>query len=194
MRTRIIVIGAFLCAAVLPAILAVVLYLQERHVPCRWSADYCSPLDNLIFAGAVVRGCAVTLIIVGLTCGALVYWRWRLHGTRHWSVILVAGAISAILVLGSMVIWALAQAALDTYAQLFNSVPAGAAKESHEAITFLNQLEGAMHGFIWLGRALVIIVGVAVTAYAFRIWHTFDIQERNLERALEYKYLPHKHH
>jgi hypothetical protein len=192
-RTRIIVIGAFLCAAVLTAILAVVLYLQARHIPCQWSADYCSPLGNLIFAGAVVRGCAVTLIIVGVTCGVLVYWRWRLHGTRHWSVILVAGAIGVILVLGSTAIWALSQAALDTYVQFYNSVPAGAAEDSREAINFLHQVEGAMDGFIWLGRALVIIVGVAVTACALKIWQYFDIQQRNTTRALEYKYLPHKH-
>jgi hypothetical protein len=103
---RVIAIGAFLCAAVFPAILAAALSMQARHVPCRWTADYRSPLDNLLFEGAVA------LIIVGLARGALIYWRWRLHDTLHWPVILVDGAT---LVLGITVVWALSRAALDTY-------------------------------------------------------------------------------
>jgi hypothetical protein len=39
MRTRVIVIGAFRCAALLPAVLAAVLSMQARHVHCIWSAD-----------------------------------------------------------------------------------------------------------------------------------------------------------
>jgi hypothetical protein len=144
----------------------------------------------LVFAGAVVRGCAVALIIVGLARGALVYWWWRLHGTLHWPVILVGVAM---LVLGIVVVWWLSQATLDTYAQLYNSVPVGVAKGSSAAITFLNQVEGAMEGFIWLGRTLAIITGVAVTACAVRIWAAFDIQNRNKEHALQYQYLPHNH-
>lgn len=191
MRMRIIVVVAFLCAAVLFAVLAATLYMQARHVPCRWTTDYCSPLDNLIFEGAVVRGCAVALIIVVLARGALIYWRWRLHETTLWSVILVEGAM---LVLGIAVVWALSQAALDTYTQLYSSVPIGAAGRSREVLVFLNQLDRATGDFYWLGRALAITTGLAVVACAVRIWHTFDIEQRNTTRALQYKYLPHKHY
>jgi hypothetical protein len=104
------------------------------------------------------------------------------------SVVLVGGVM---LVSGIVIVWWLSQAALDTYIQLYKSVPAGAAKDSSEAVAFLNQVEGAMDGFIWLGRALAIITGVAVTACAVRIWTAFDIQNRNKEHALQY--MPHKH-
>src|SRR4029077_7727202 len=137
------------------------------------SADYCSPLSNLVFAGAVVRGCVVALITVGLARGALVYWRWRWNETIHWSVVLIGGVM---LVLGIVIVWWLSQAALDTYVQLYKSIPAGATKDSSEAVAFLNQVEGARDGFIWLGRALAIITGVAVTACSVRIWTAFDIQ------------------
>jgi hypothetical protein len=62
MRTRLIVIGAFLCAAVLPAALAASLYAQARHTPCVWSADNCGLLNNILSAGVVIRGCAVVLL------------------------------------------------------------------------------------------------------------------------------------
>ena len=71
MRARLIVIGAFLCAAILPAALAASLYTQARHVPCVWSAENCGLLNNVLSAGAVIRGCAVVLLVQGIARLAL---------------------------------------------------------------------------------------------------------------------------
>ena len=71
MRARLIVIGAFLCAVILPAGLAASLYTQARHVPCVWSAENCGLLNNVLSAGAVIRGCAVVLLVQGIARLAL---------------------------------------------------------------------------------------------------------------------------
>jgi hypothetical protein len=76
MRARLIVIGAFLCAAVLPTTLAASLYAQARHVPCVWSADYCVPLNGLILDGSILRGSAIVFGAEAITRGALSGWHW----------------------------------------------------------------------------------------------------------------------
>jgi hypothetical protein len=57
MRTRLIIIGALLCAAIQPAALAASVHAQARHSRRHCNVDCCVPLNSLIFNGGILRAC-----------------------------------------------------------------------------------------------------------------------------------------
>lgn len=119
MRTRLIVISAFVCVAVLPAALVASLYAQARHVPCVWSAQNCGLLNNLLSAGVVIRGCAVVVLVQGAV--RLAFRFRRAHEHIRW----LSLCVDAILLLLFVALdWGLSQAALDAYAHFYSTAPA----------------------------------------------------------------------
>jgi hypothetical protein len=190
MRTRLIVIGVFLCAAVLPAALAASAYAQARHDPCLWSADYCSPLDNLLFAGAVFRGCAISLFAQAATLAALIFWQWRSRKDLDWEA-LCAGIIFFPLLIA--IAWGISEAALNAYAQFYYSVPTGAGHDAKVVLDFQTQLGKAMSNFTRLGAVFVFMTGVSAILCGLKIWNFLKSEELDHEIAAHEEHRRHEH-
>jgi hypothetical protein len=190
MRTRVIVIGAFLCATVLPAALAASAYAHARHDPCLWGADYCSPLDNLLFAGAVFRGCAVSLLAQGVALAALVFWQWRSREVIDWSSVL-GGATYLLIVV--VIAWGLSQAALNAYAQFYYSVPAGAAHDAKAVLDFHTSLGKAMANFTGLGAVFAFMTGTSAILRGLNVWNVLKSEELDHEIARHEEHQRHEH-
>jgi hypothetical protein len=190
MRTRLIVIGLFVGAAILPAILAASLYTQARHDPCLWSDDYCSPLDNALFVGAVLRGCAISLIGQGIAIAALVLWQWRSRESIDWPSVLGGVAFFAVV---SLIAWGLSQAALDAYSQLYYSVPAGAAHDAKVALDFRDRLDKALSSFLGFGVVFVLITVTSAVLGGINAWKFVDVEELDHEIAVHEAHRRHEH-
>jgi hypothetical protein len=190
MRTRLIVIGAFVCVAVLPAMLAASLYVRARHVPCIWSAQNCGLLNNVLSAGAVIRGCAVVLLVQGGAYLALRLWRWRAHEPIKW----LSLCVDAILLLLFVTLaWELSQAALDAYGYFYAHVPADSPLDARKVADFNQGLDKAMLDSARLAVGFVWAAGVDVAICIYSIWKAFDVQDLNHEIAVHEEHRRHEH-
>ncbi|HEX3270318.1 MAG TPA: hypothetical protein VHR15_06690 [Ktedonobacterales bacterium] len=190
MRTRLIVIGAFVCSAILPAALVASLYAQARHVPCVWSAQNCSLLNNLLSAGAVIRGCAVVLLIQGGAHLALRLWRSRAHEPIKWPSLCVDAIL---LLLFAALAWGLSQAALDAYGYFYSNVPADNPLDARKVADFNKGLDKAMLDSARLAAGFVWAAGVEVAICIYTLWKAFDEQELNHEIAVHEEHRRHEH-
>jgi len=190
MRTRLIVIGAFLCAAIAPAILAASLYAQARHDPCLWSADYCSPLDNLLFGGAVLRACAISLLGQGIALAALIFWQWRLRERIDWAAVLGGVAFFVTVI---VIAWGLSQVALDAYSQLYYSVPAGAGHDAKAVLDFHKQLDKTLRSFLGFGVVVLLMTGISAVLCSIKAWRFVDVEELDHEIAVHEEHRRHEH-
>jgi hypothetical protein len=190
MRTRLIVIGAFICVAVLPAALAASLYAQARHVPCVWSAQNCGLLNNVLSAGAVIRGCAVVLLVQGAVRLALRFWRWRAHKQIRW----LSFCVDAILLLLFVALaWSLSQAALDAYARFYSTVPADIPLDARKVADFTQGLDKAMLDSSRLAVFYIWASGLEMAICVYRLWKAFEIDELDHEIALHEEHRRHEH-
>jgi hypothetical protein len=190
MRTRLIVIGAFLFAAVLPAALIASLYAQARHIPCVWSAQNCGLLNNVLSAGAVIRGCAVVLLVQGGAHLALRLWRWRAHEQIKWPSLCVDVIL---LLLFVALAWDLSQAALDAYAHFYANVPADIPLDAHKVADYNKGLDKAMLDSARLAALFVWAAGLDVAICIYQLWKAFDIEELNHEIAVHEEHRRHEH-
>src|SRR5262245_28529904 len=171
MRTRLIVMGVFLCAAILPAALVAALYAQARHVPCVWSADNCGLLNNVLSAGAVFRGCAVVLLVQGITRLAFRFWRWRAHEQLKWASTYADMVLLALLV---ALVWGLSQAALDAYGYFYAHVPADAPHDAQIVVDFDKRLDKAMLESARLAAFFVCAAGLEMGICVYKLWKAFE--------------------
>ncbi len=190
MRTRLIVIGAFLCAAVLPAALIASLYAQARHIPCIWSAGDCGLLNNVLSAGAVLRSCAVILLVQGIMRLALRLWRWRAREQIKWASLCFDVVLLLILV---ALVWGLSQAASDAYGYFYSHVPADRPLNARKVADFNKGLDKAMLDSARLAAGFVWATGIEVAICIDRLWKAFDIQELNHEIAVHEAHQRHEH-
>jgi hypothetical protein len=190
MRTRLIVIGTFLCAAVLPAALAASAYAQARHDPCLWSAQNCSLLNNVLSAGAVIRGCAVVLLDQGVMRLALRVWRWRAHERIKWPSLCVYAVLLLLLV---ALVWGLSQAALNAYAHFYANVPADIPLDARKVADFNNGLDKAMLDSARLAALFVWAAGLEMGICIYKLWKAFEIEELDHEIAVHEEHRRRKH-
>jgi nitrate reductase gamma subunit len=190
MRTRLIVIGVFVCLVVLLAAFVASLYVQARHNPCVWSAQNCGLLNNVLSAGAVLRGCAVVLLAQGVTRLTLKFWRWRAGEQRRWSSLCFDVVLLLLLV---AVVWGLSQAALDAYGHFYSTVPADIPLDARKVADFNKGLDKAMLDSARLAAGFVWATGVEVAICIDRLWKAFDIQELNHEIAVHEAHQRHEH-
>jgi hypothetical protein len=190
MRTRLIVIGAFACLVVLLAVFVASLYVQARHVPCLWSAQNCGLLNNLLSTGAVIRGCAVVLLVQGTVRLALRFWRWRTREQIKWPS-LCADVILLLLLVA--LVWALSQAALDAYAHYYSSVPADAPLDARKVADFNQSLDKVMLDSARLAAGFVCVTGVETAICIYKLWKAFDMQELDHEIAVHEEQRRHEH-
>ena len=181
MRTRLIVIGAFLCATILPAALAASVYTQARHVPCLWSADYCGLLNNVLSDGAVFRGCAIVSLIQGATLITLDFKRWREHEQINWP----SKYIDVVLLLLFVALaWGLSQAALDAYGYFYSTVPAGAPHDAQIVVDFNKRLDKAMLDSANLAAFFIWATGLEMAICIYMLWKAFESEELEHEIAV----------
>ena len=195
MRTRLIVVDVFLCAAVLPAAIAASAYAQARHDPCLWSADYCSPLDNIIFAGAILRACSISLIGQGVALAAFVFWQWRLRERIlreriEWASVL---GWAVFFVVAILIAWWLSQVALDAYSQLYYSIPAGAGHDAKDVIDFHKQIDKTLRSFLGFGVVVLLMTGISAILCSIKAWRFVDVEELDHEIAVHEEHQRHEH-
>jgi hypothetical protein len=190
MRTRLIVIGASVCAAVLPAALIASLYAHARHIPCAWSAQNCGLLNNLLSDGAVIRGCAVVLLVQGVTRLALRVWKWRARGQIKWPSFCVDAVL---LLLFVALAWGLSQAALDAYARFYSTVPADIPLDARKVADFNQGLDKAMLDSSYLAALFVWAAGLEAAVCVTRLWNAFEIEELDHEIAIHEEHRRHEH-
>jgi hypothetical protein len=181
MRTRLIVIGAFVCLVVLLAALVAALYAQARHDPCIWSAQNCGLLNNLLSAGAVMRGCAVVLLIQGVARLALRLWRWRAHEPIRWPSLCADIVLLLLLV---ALVWGLSQAALDPYTRYYSTVPADAPLDARKVADFRMGLDKAMLDSARLAALFIWAAGLEMGICIYKVWNAFETEELDHEIAL----------
>jgi nitrate reductase gamma subunit len=190
MRTRLIVIGAFVCAAIVPAILAAALYTQARHVPCVWSAQNCGLLNNVLSAGAVMRGSAVVLLVQGAARLTLTLWRWRAHEQIKWLSLCVDAIL---LLLFVAVAWGLSQSALDAYARYYSTVPADIPLDARKLTDFNKGLDKAMFDAARLAALFVWAAGLETAICVCKVWEAFDVEQLDHEIAVHEEHWRHEH-
>jgi uncharacterized membrane protein YidH (DUF202 family) len=190
MRTRLIVIGAFVCAAILLAAFVASLYAQARHDPCAWSAQNCGLLNNLLSAGAVIRGCAVVLLVQGVARLVLKIWRWRAHEPIEWSSLCVCAVLLLLLV---TLVWGLSQAALDAYARYYSTVPADTPLDARKVADFHMGLDKAMLSSARLAALFIWAAGLEMGICIYKLWKAFEAEELDHEIALHEEHRRHEH-
>lgn len=190
MRTRLIVIGAFLCAAILPAIVSGLLYAQARHTPCLWSADYCVPLNSLIFDGSILRGSVLAFGAEAIAFGTLAGWRWMTEGKIDWSNTIMWALFLCALVVVS---WILSLWALDVYQRLYEIAPAQPGYDAARAHQYREMLYNASRDY----GGFALVAGAFATAFlvtgVVKIWNAFDLQDLDHEIALHEDHRCHEH-
>jgi hypothetical protein len=190
MRTRSLIIGVFLCAAILPAVLAASLYTQARHDPRLWSADDCSPLDNILFAGVILRACSISLVGEGVALAAFVFWQWRLREHIEWAFVL---GWAVFFVVATLTAWWLSQMALAAYTQFYDSVPAGAAHDAKAALDLHKQLDKTMGSFLGAGAVFLFMTGTSAVLCGIKAWKFFEVEELDEEIAVHEEQRHHEH-
>lgn len=190
MRTRIIVIGAFLCAAVLPAVLAAALYVRARHVHCIWSADYCVPLNGLVLSGSGLRGSAITFGAEAIALGALAGWHWLTRHKLDWSDAVLWALFLCGLAVAS---WILSRWALDVYQRLYEIAPAQPSYDAERTRQYHEMLYNAYNDYSSFGIiAIIFAVAFLITCFV-KLWRAFRLQELDDEIALHEERLSHEH-
>jgi nitrate reductase gamma subunit len=189
MRTRLIVIGAFVCLVVLLAAFVASLYTQARHIPCVWSAQNCGLLNNVLSAGAVLRGCAIVLLAQGVTRLTLRLWRWRAHEQIKWAS---TCADMVLLLLLVALVWGLSQAALDAYGYFYGHVPADAPHDAQTVVDFDKSLDKAMLDSARLAALFVWAAGLEMGICIYKLWKAFEIEELDHEIAIHEEHLRHE--
>jgi hypothetical protein len=190
MRTRLIVISAFLCAAILPAVLAAALYMQARHVHCIWSADYCVPLNGLIFDGSILRGSTFAFGVEAITFGALAGWRWMAEGKIDWTEAIIWALFLCALVILS---WILSSWALDVYQRLYDIAPARPAYDAERARQYKEMLYNASRDYGGFELGLGVLATAFLVTCVIKIWSAFDLQDLDHEIAAHEEHRRHEH-
>jgi hypothetical protein len=140
--------------------------------------------------GAVVRGCAISLIGQGVAIAALVFWQWRSRESIDWPTVLGGVAFFAVV---SLIAWGLSQAALDAYSQLYYSVPAGAAHDAKVALDFHQRLDKVLSSFIGFGGVFVLITVISAVLGGINAWKFVDVEELDHEIAVHEAHRRHEH-
>jgi hypothetical protein len=166
------------------------LYTQARHDPCVWSAQNCGLLNNVLSAGAVLRGCAVALLAQGVTRPTLRLWRWRAGEQTGWLSLRFDVFLLLLLV---VVVWGPSQAALDAYGHFYSTLPADSPRDARKVADFNKGLDKAMLDSARVAAGFVWATGVEVAICINRLWKAFDVQELNHEIAAHEEHLRHEH-
>jgi hypothetical protein len=190
MRTRLMIIGACVCATIFPAIVAAAFYMRARHDPCLWSADYCIPLNGLIVDGGILRGSALALGIEAISFGALAGRRWMTEGKIDWSdTIMWALFLCAAIILS----WIFSRWALDVYLRLYEIAPAQPTHDAERARHYRVMLYNASQDY----GGCALIAGTLAAAFlvtsVVKLWNAFALQDLDHEIAVHEEHRRHEH-